>query len=94
MATEYCRDCRHYCDTNSILGLCRRYPTYQNRSPQETCGEYKGKAVAPFTPEPSGDFLPNLDKLEKANAEFVRVLAKPKRMGRPPKVKTEVADGN
>ena len=74
MATEHCRDCRHYHDTNSILGLCRRYPTYQNRSPQETCGEYKGKAVAQFTPEPSGDFLP---------------VDKPKRMGRPPKVKTE-----
>jgi hypothetical protein len=73
MATEYCRDCRHYCDTNSILGLCRRYPTYQNRSPQETCGEYKGKAVAELTPEPSGDFLP---------------VEKPKRMGRPPKVTT------
>jgi hypothetical protein len=77
MATEYCRDCKHYCDTNSILGLCRRYPTYQNRSPQETCGEYKGKAVAELTPEPSGDFLP---------------VEKPKRMGRPPKVKAEVTE--
>ena len=76
MPTDYCKDCKHYVDTNSILGLCRRYPTYQNRSPQETCGEYKGKAVAELTPEPSGDFLPE----------------KPKRMGRPPKVKTEVAE--
>ena len=70
MPTEYCKDCKHYVDTNSILGLCRRYPTYQNRSPQETCGEYKGKAVAELTPEPSGDFLPE----------------KPKRMGRPKKM--------
>ena len=77
MATEYCRDCRHYWDTNSILGLCRRYPTYQNRSPQETCGEYKGKAVAKLTPEITGDFLP---------------VEKPKRMGRPPKVKAEVTE--
>jgi len=68
--TDYCKDCKHYVDTNSILGLCRRYPTYQNRSPQETCGEYKGKAVAELTPEPSGDFLPE----------------KPKRMGRPKKM--------
>jgi hypothetical protein len=79
MATEHCRDCRHYHDTNSILGLCRRYPTYQNRSPQETCGEYKGEAVAKLTPVDAGDFLP---------------VNKPKRMGRPPKVKTEVANGN
>ena len=76
MATEYCKDCKHYHDNGSILGLCRRYPTYQNRSPQETCGEFKGKAVA-VSPEQSGDFLPE----------------KPKRTGRPPKVKTdEVAE--
>ena len=57
MATDYCKDCKHYHDNGSILGLCRRYPTYQNRSPQETCGEFKGKAVA-VSPEQSGDFLP------------------------------------
>jgi hypothetical protein len=77
MATEHCRDCRYYHDNGSILGLCRRFPTYQNRSPQETCGEFKGKAVAEFTPEPTGDFLP---------------VEKPKRMGRPPKVKSEEAE--
>jgi hypothetical protein len=77
MATEYCRDCKHYCDTNSILGLCRRYPTYQNRSPQETCGEYKGKAVAELTPEITGDFLPDPVK---------------KRMGRPRKEAKEVTE--
>jgi hypothetical protein len=65
------------------LGLCRRYPTYQNRSPQETCGEYKGKAVAKLTPEPSGDFLP------LAYTEVNKL--KPKRMGRPPK-KTMVSN--
>jgi len=70
MATEYCKDCRHYSDTNSILGLCRRYPTYQNRSPQETCGEYKGKAVAELTPEPSGDFLPK-KKMGRPKKTFV-----------------------
>jgi hypothetical protein len=74
---DKCIDCKHYHDNNSILGLCRRYPTYQNRSPQETCGEYKGKAVAEFTPEITGDFLP---------------VEKPKRMGRPPKVKAEVTE--
>ena len=54
MASEYCKECKFYLDNNAILGLCRRYPTYQNRSPQEWCGEFK--AVA--TPEPTGDFLP------------------------------------
>ena len=74
MATDYCKDCKHYHDNGSILGLCRRFPVYQNRSPQEWCGEFKGIAVA-VPPEQSGDFLPE----------------KPKRMGRPPKVK-EVAE--
>jgi hypothetical protein len=58
MAVENCRECRNYFDNNSILGLCRRFPTYQNRSPQEWCGEFSSKAVAEVTPEPSGDFLP------------------------------------
>jgi hypothetical protein len=55
MVAEYCKDCKHYVDTNSILGLCRRYPTYQNRSPQEVCGEFFAKAVAEVSP--AGDFL-------------------------------------
>ena len=72
MATEHCKDCRYYHDNNSILGLCRRFPTYQNRSPNETCGEFSVKAVAELTPTSVGDFLPDQAK---------------KRMGRPPKVK-------
>jgi len=74
MVAEYCRDCKNYFDNNSILGLCRRFPTYQNRSPQEWCGEFSSKAVAELPPENTGDFL------------------KPKRMGRPPKVKAEVTE--
>jgi len=74
---DKCIDCKHYHDNGSILGLCRRFPTYQNRSPNETCGEFSVKAVAELTPVNSGDFLP---------------VEKPKRMGRPPKVKTEVAE--
>jgi hypothetical protein len=79
MATEHCKDCRHYHDNGSILGLCRRYPSYQNRSPNETCGEFSVKAVAELTPTSVGDFLPDPVK---------------KRMGRPRKEAQEVADGN
>ena len=63
MATEHCKDCRHYLDTNSILGLCRRFPLYQNRSPQEWCGEYSGKAVAKITPVNAGGFLPEKKRM-------------------------------
>ena len=57
MASEYCKECKFYLDNNAILGLCRRFPVYQNRSPQEWCGEFKGIAVA-VPPESTGDFLP------------------------------------
>jgi hypothetical protein len=77
MATEHCKDCRYYHDNNSILGLCRRFPTYQNRSPNETCGEFSVKAVAELTPVNAGDFLLNPVK---------------KRMGRPRKEAKEVAE--
>jgi hypothetical protein len=69
---DNCKECKFYLDNNSILGLCRRFPTYQNRSPQEWCGEFFAKAVAEVSP--AGDFL------------------RAKRMGRPPKVKTEEAE--
>ena len=77
MATEYCRDCRHYHDNNSILGLCRRYPTYQNRSPNETCGEFSVKAVAELTPATAGDFL-------RQDAEIVQ-----RKRGRPAKAEIQ-----
>ena len=80
MADTYCRDCRHYHDNGSILGLCRRFPTYQNRSPNETCGEFSVKAVAEVTPVDAGAFL-------RQDVE----IKERKRMGRPPKAK-EVAE--
>ena len=80
MADTYCRDCRHYHDNGSILGLCRRYPLYQNRSPNETCGEFSVKAVAEVTPVDAGAFL-------RQDVEI-----KERKKGRPPKVKTEVAE--
>jgi hypothetical protein len=36
---------------------------YQNRSPNETCGEFSVKAVAEVTPESSGDFLPKKKRM-------------------------------
>ena len=71
MAGTNCRDCRHYHDNGSILGLCRRYPTYQNRSPQEICGEFSSKAVAELSP--SGDFLPDPVKKRMGRPPKVKV---------------------
>jgi len=41
--TDYkncCKSCKHFSEPQNILGSCRRYPTYQNRHFNDTCGEY------------------------------------------------------
>jgi hypothetical protein len=35
-----CGNCKHFSDTNNIMGSCIRYPTYQNRHANDYCGEY------------------------------------------------------
>jgi hypothetical protein len=47
MADSNCRVCRHFQDVNQAVGTCRRYPHYQNRSPNEICGEFAEKAILP-----------------------------------------------
>lgn len=65
MADMNCRVCRHFLDLGHAVGVCRRYPHYQNRSPNEVCGEFAEKAIAP--PD-GGAFLalPVVD-IEKVN---------------------------
>jgi hypothetical protein len=40
MAEKNCKACDHFVDVGHQLGVCRRYPTYQNRGPNERCGEF------------------------------------------------------
>ena len=42
MADENCSSC-HYFRGTSHIGLCRRYPSFQNKSPGDWCGEYAEK---------------------------------------------------
>lgn len=51
MADSNCRVCRHFLDLNQAVGICRRFPQYQNRSPNELCGEFAEK---PFLPPTTG----------------------------------------
>lgn len=51
MADSNCRVCRHFLDLNQAVGICRRFPQYQNRSPNEVCGEFAEK---PFLPPTTG----------------------------------------
>ena len=78
MLVKNCKACDHYLDSGHNIGTCRRYPTFQSRSPNERCGE--------FTPVPYADAVPDMLALP------VREMTedKPKRKGRPPKASVEV----
>ena len=65
MVVENCRVCKHFLDVMQNVGTCRRFPIYQNRSPNEVCGEFFGKAVAEVAPTSVGDFLPVKRKYTK-----------------------------
>lgn len=43
---ESCRICKHFLDSGQNVGTCRRFPHFQNRSPNEVCGEFFAKVVA------------------------------------------------
>ena len=47
-----CKACDHFQDIGHSLGICRRYPVYQNRGPNERCGE--------FTPIPYANPVPEM----------------------------------
>jgi hypothetical protein len=70
---ESCRICKHFVDSGHNVGTCRRYPQFQNRSPNEVCGEFFAKLVAIV---PTEDVLPVLEA-----GTFL-----PKKRGRPAKV--------
>jgi hypothetical protein len=71
MVERNCRGCEHYLDSGHNMGTCRRYPQYQNRSPNECCGEFSALGYG----EPEIDML-----------ALPVVSEPPKRKGRPPKV--------
>ena len=43
---ESCKICKHFVDSGHNVGTCRRYPHFQNRSPNEVCGEFFTNVVA------------------------------------------------
>jgi hypothetical protein len=46
-----CKGCDHFFDSGHSIGLCRRFPQYQNRSPNEKCGEFSAIGYAEPVPE-------------------------------------------
>ena len=76
MADSNCRVCRHFLDLNQAIGICRRFPQYQNRSPNEVCGEFAEK---PFLPPTTGGVFSMM------NLPVVDIPQVSKKKGRPRK---------
>jgi len=68
---ESCKICKYFADSGHQVGTCRRFPHYQNRSPNEYCGEFFSKLVA---------ILEDVSPVPEAGA------FSPKKRGRPAKV--------
>ena len=73
MAIDNCSACKFFMDIGGPIGTCRRFPTFQNRSSQEWCGEFVAKT-------PQYVELPVHEMREYVEPEVVQ-----KRRGRPPK---------
>ena len=47
MAEQNCSSCRYFhVGFGDRIGVCRRYPSFQNRSMNEWCGEYSPPMIA------------------------------------------------
>ena len=51
MLAKNCKACDHFVDSGQAIGTCRRFPTFQTRSPNEWCGEFTPVAYADPVPE-------------------------------------------
>lgn len=51
MAEKHCKSCDHFVDVGHSLGICRRFPVFQNRSLNERCGEYTPISYGEPVPE-------------------------------------------
>ncbi|CAB4123461.1 hypothetical protein UFOVP43_42 [uncultured Caudovirales phage] len=50
MLNQNCKACKHFQD-HGQMGVCRRFPTYQNRHHTEICGEFYALPVIPVEQE-------------------------------------------
>ena len=76
MASEDCSCCRFFQTAfGDRIGLCRRYPSFQNRSHTEWCGEFATKQVIAL---PVVD-LPQITHYEDKPQELMRKPGRPKK---------------
>lgn len=84
-----CNSCIYFLfQENDFMGLCRRYPTYQNRHGSEWCGEFVIVPPNPVFETMVQDMeIVAIEKRKKLMEDASFVAPKPK--GRPKKVKDE-----
>ena len=81
MVVKNCKVCDHFVDSGHSMGTCRRYPAYQNRSPNEKCGEFFASSYGEAVPDMLA--LPVISQEAENNEQAERKA----RRGRPPGVK-------
>ena len=80
-----CIECKWFSGAvNDIYGLCKRYPTAQNKTQNDWCGEFASKivVVTPAQKEPTTKF--EIKFVEESDYDITTDEFKPKR-GRKPK---------
>lgn len=85
MVVKNCRSCDHFFDSGHAIGLCRRFPQYQNRSPNEKCGEFFAIGYGNAVPDMLALPVVNLP-VESKEAESNEQVERKARRGRPPGV--------
>ena len=77
MTAQHCKTCRYFSQEGfREMGVCKRYPTFQNRNSTDWCGEHNPILATTIT-------LPKVDlELGIAKPEIID-QAKKKKPGRP-----------
>ena len=55
MSADNCNSCIYYMDVGGPIGVCRRFPQFQNRSKMEWCGEHSSMLVLPVVEKQQTD---------------------------------------
>lgn len=80
-----CNSCIYFLtQENDFIGLCRRYPTYQNRHGSEWCGEFSLLPPPPVINFMVQEIVEQTEKRSKVIEQAAITAPKPK--GRPRKV--------
>lgn len=64
---ESCSACRFFLAPHGAIGVCRRYPTHQNRHGNDWCGEFEQKEEWPSSME-----LPVLNPIKRGRKPKVQ----------------------